>query len=211
MPRKLDLSGQRFSKLVALSTTGLKDHGTAIWRCVCDCGCYANVSTRNLRSGHTRSCGCLKGGLVQHGETVTKEFSAEYIVWQSMRHRVVWKNNSKDHERYQGRGISCCERWNSYENFLSDMGRRPSPKHSLDRIDNNGDYEPGNCRWATKKQQARNRRTNRVIEYNGIILCVAEWSEKLGLAQATINQRLTLGWSAERALTATVRRSKESA
>ena len=103
---------------------------------------------------------------------------------------------------YGGRGISVCDRWKTYDNFLADMGRRPSDKHSLDRIDNNGNYEPNNCRWATSVTQLRNRRANRMITFNGRTMCIAEWSEETGLSSAAITQRIDgLGWSIENALT----------
>src|SRR4029077_16821093 len=110
--------------------------------------------------------------------------------------------NQRNHKfpRYGGRGISVCRRWDKFENFLADMGRCPKGK-SLDRIDNNGNYEPGNCRWATRKQQARNTATNRLIEFDGKSYCAAEWSEKTGLSEHMIYQRIRLGWTAKRALT----------
>ena len=105
-------------------------------------------------------------------------------------------------KHYGGRGISVCERWSKYENFLDDMGRRPTPKHSIDRIDNNGNYEPSNCRWATSKTQLRNRRANRIIDFNGESFCIAEWAERTGTSSAVISQRIdNLGWSIEDALT----------
>lgn len=110
---------------------------------------------------------------------------------------------------YGGRGIKVCERWkgkNGFLNFLQDMGRRPSPKHSIDRIDNNGNYEPGNCRWATRIEQNRNRRDNRLVTFNGQTKCIAEWCDETGLPEKSVRARLwLLGWSVEDALTTPIR------
>ena len=107
---------------------------------------------------------------------------------------------------YGGRGIRVCERWLTFELFLADMGERPSAKHSLDRIDVDGDYEPGNCRWATQREQQRNRRNNHIVEYRGERACLAEWAERTGIRHHTILYRLRSGWSVDEALTRPVRR-----
>jgi hypothetical protein len=127
----------------------------------------------------------------------------EYHIWHNMRTRCTpgWR----EFHNYGGRGISVCERWaNSFEAFYEDMGPRPSENHSIDRIDNDGNYEPGNCRWATRKEQGRNTRFNVMIEYNGAIRCAAEWAEIFRLSTSNILSRLSLGWSIERALTTPV-------
>lgn len=125
----------------------------------------------------------------------TRDYTApEYAAWASMKSRC---SDSKvqcwDH--YGGRGIKVCDEWRTYEQFLADMGRRPSPKHSLERVDNDGDYAPGNCRWANRIEQARNKRSNRLLKHNGQVRCVAEWCELLGLKEGTVHARLSRGWS----------------
>jgi hypothetical protein len=158
--RPLNLLGQRFGRLVAYGKA--KDSkGWLTWQCQCDCGNVSLVKSGNLVN-NTRSCGCLKKEtdrdnlpLIKHGEASGR--SREYECWLSIRSRC-YNQKSKDYARYGGRGIRVCSRWQTFELFLGDMGRKPSPIHSIDRKDNDGNYEPGNCWWATPKQQANNRK-----------------------------------------------------
>lgn len=156
MSAPVDITGRRFERLVALSL-----HPTApvrLWVCKCDCGNEAFVSYAALDKGHKRSCGCLKIEKLRlvrlsHGQYKTSEYRA----WSSMKRRCVDVDHVSSH-RYVGRGISVCERWRlSFENFFADMGPKPGPKYTLDRINNDGIYEPGNCRWATWTMQQRNK------------------------------------------------------
>jgi hypothetical protein len=124
--------------------------------------------------------------------------SAEYRIWTGMKQRCTVPKYK--HRNYQGRGIVVCERWQSFANFLCDMGKRPSPKHSIDRIDSNKGYEPGNVRWATRIEQNRNMRTVRHLTHKGITLSVPEWAERLGISVATLRVRLHRGRNVERAL-----------
>lgn len=170
--------------------------------CKCDCGIIRTVLLNNLRSGTTKSCGCLRrGGYPTHGYARRQGKGPTYNTWMRMRNRCR-NPHCKDYEYYGGRGISVCERWNSFEAFLEDMGERPSASHSIDRIDHNGNYEPKNCRWATVKEQRRNMRSNILLEYNGETLCISEWADRIGMARGTLSARiLRLGWNAEKALT----------
>lgn len=173
-----DFSNKKFGRLLALRFSHkekIRDRWYRFWICLCDCGVETTVNVQSLAAGNTKSCGCLKDCRKRytHGDSGSKE----YFVY----HRMIVRCSSakdKSYARYGGRGISVCERWvNSYENFLADMGRAPSPKHSIDRKDNNGNYEPRNCRWATQKEQANNKRNNRWITFNGQTKTLAQWCD----------------------------------
>lgn len=168
--------------------------------CVCSCGTRFSTAIYRLVKGKTLSCGCLRVDKVKevftkHGLTNTPT----HIVWMSMRGRCFNPKN-RAFPSYGGRGISVCERWMVFENFLLDMGKRP-PGMSLDRIDNDSGYCPGNCRWTDRKTQARNRRSNRVITFNGTSATLAYWADKTGINQTTIRKRIRGGWPLSQALT----------
>lgn len=192
MSKLIDLSGQRFGRLVALDyeRAGRRTY----WRCMCDCGTEHRVETNNLRRGKSRSCGCLGAELSsERNSTHHRSGTQLYRVWASMKRRcnVPTCNSYPD---YGGRGISVCDRWaNSFEAFLADMGEAPTANHSIDRIDVNGNYEPGNCRWATNKQQSRNRRSNAVFSHDGRSATLTEWAEISGVPLITIRKRLQAG------------------
>lgn len=200
----LDLLGQRFGKLTITALLGKRQVGKERRDCCrvrCDCGQEFQAIIKALRSGNTRSCGCLrKDTLTRHGGTKGKKFTGAYGSWADMMKRCL-NPNAKQFLNYGGRGIGVCERWQCFDNFLADMGQRP-PDTSLDRINNEGNYEPGNCRWATRVQQNRNTRQNQYIEFNGERLCITEWAVRMGIGPGTVRYRIRQGWPTELALTA---------
>lgn len=208
-PVKPELNGQRFGRLLA----GHAERIGTYWyiHCICDCGKPKSVRKDHLESGKTSSCGCYKVEATKlsntkHGDCRRVQRKApEFIVWARMTQRCLNPNN-KAYPRYGGRGISVCQEWQeSYEAFLAHVGRRPSHLHSIERIDNDGNYEPGNVRWATKVEQCNNRRTNRFIDFKGKRQTFAQWGRELGISQTTIRVRIViLGWSVEKALTTPV-------
>lgn len=181
-------------------------------RCVV-CSAERVVLGYNLRNGHTRSCPCDDSNVkrriaTKHGESIAagnRKPSPEYQAWVSMRHRCETPSNRMFPE-YGGRGITVCQRWHTFENFLADMGRRPSPEHSIDRRDNNGNYEPSNCRWATRVVQMNNRRVTTMLTFDGVTLPLTEWARRAGVRVDSIRVRLKNGWSVERALTEPMQR-----
>ena len=211
MPQAIEsFVGQKFGQLVVRQTGGKNYRGRVMWLCRCDCGNAKEVLPYNLLSGNTKSCGCLmrEVHLVlhrTHGATARGSGARGlYNRWQAMLTRCRNPNVS-NYKNYGGRGISVCDRWMQFENFYADMGDPPDGA-SLDRIDNQGNYEPQNCRWSDRKEQNRNRRISHVIVHDGISLPISAWAEKLGVTRGLIRDRLRLGWSVERALTTPARK-----
>ena len=199
---KQDLTGRRFGRWTVIKYLGAEKN-KSVYLCRCDCGNEVKVRANNLLSGTSTSCGCvfrekLKGNT--WGRTHNISFSPTYQTWSGIKFRCE-NPNSGEYAAYGGRGITVCERWQKFENFLEDMGERPKGK-TIDRIDVNGNYEPSNCRWATPKEQARNRRSNTLITYNGETKTLAEWAEITGICSNTISNRIkNLGWNVGKALT----------
>lgn len=169
--------------------------GKGMWLCKCKCGIVKSVHAHSIRIGESTSCGCFRSELIRirkttHGLTNTPT----YHCWANMRQRCE-DSNCIPYKNYGGRGIKVCDRWLDFENFLADMGFKPSPMLSIERIDVNGNYEPGNCRWATKLEQANNRRTNVWVEKDGIRLTVAQWEKKLGFSKGLVKMRIRNGWT----------------
>lgn len=195
--RGIDLAGKRFGRLDVLSRAGSDKSGNAKWECRCDCGATRVVYSQSLRSGATLSCGCLNKEInsasAKHGMAGTREYKA----WAGMVQRCTNPKNAK-WPRYGGRGITVCERWLSFENFRADMGARPEGM-TIDRKNNGGNYEPGNCRWATQKQQGNNRGNNRHVVVGGRTMTVSEAARSAGLNLSTLRGRLRSGWPIERA------------
>lgn len=182
MPVRIDLVGCRFSRLYV---AGIHDRGVsgARWKCICDCGRMKIVYGTALRNGRTKSCGCINGvdGLWKHGRIS----SPEYRSWDGMIQRCT-NPNAKGYMEYGGRGIRVCDEWRDFRKFFSDMGERPSPFHSLDRINVNGNYEHGNCRWATIAMQRNNTRRNLVVCIAGRSDTLANWVRLLGVCEYSL-------------------------
>lgn len=204
MRKRVDMSGQQFGRLTAVEYSHYKRPKT-YWRCRCECGNEAIVSQGALKSGNTRSCGCLARDVnVTHGSSK----SPVYKVWQAMRDRCHNPNNAF-YPDYGGRGISVCARWQGFAAFQKDMGHRPKGA-TIERKDVNGDYAPNNCCWASPRTQGNNRRNNRRISMDGVTHTVAEWSRLTGIDKSCILYRLNSGWSVRNALTIPPSRGRNS-
>lgn len=194
---KLNLENQTFEKLKVISSAGLDKHGKTKWKCLCECGSEVYVAAGDLRSGNTKSCGCMKlSALKDYVETK----KANAFVSKHKRARSSWRwmiqrctnPENKDYPDYGGRGINVCHAWFVFENFLNDMGDPPDG-HTIDRIDTNGNYEPRNCRWSTPTEQARNTRKNVLVDFNGKKMTVAEAAGLSGIPAPTIYSRVSRG------------------
>lgn len=197
------LAGTRFGRLVVVRPAGRSTtRNAALFECRCDCGSVTIVLKTELTRGHTHSCGCLRlTEITTHGMTKTPE----YAIWRAMRARTT-NPERKGFKHYGGRGITVCERWQTFENFYADMGMRPSSKHSLDRVDNEKGYEPSNVRWATHKEQHRNTRANVWITYDGRTMLIADWAEEKGMKRNSLDSRINrLKWPIEKALNTPVK------
>lgn len=209
-----DLTGLRFGRLTVVKFSHKNEKRHYCWLCKCDCGNNIIVRGGSLNTGNTKSCGCLMREVnrnvcikrnTTHGGTHTKL----YDVWQSMRQRV---NDHKDkhYADYGGRGITICDEWRKYEAF-SKWAKENGYSNglSIDRIDNDGNYEPQNCRWTTNKEQANNKRNNRLIEYNGEVKTLQEWADLHNIIRTTLCTRLKYGWSIDRAFNEPVKSVKK--
>ena len=203
--------GARFQRLTTLGSEIKRDKKNRKtrkhWLCVCDCGEQVTVRDDHLKSGAIISCGCLHSEITaarstRHGHANRGKLTDEYNIWSNLLARCLNQDNER-FSSYGERGITVCDRWLDFSNFLADMGLRPSSAHSIDRKNNDGNYCPDNCRWATRKEQARNKRNNRMLTLNGKTQCMAAWVEELGLTYSATKARIRRGWSVERALTET--------
>jgi len=223
----MDLTGKTFGRLTVIGYAGRlqteKPQRRTMWLCRCQCGTEKAIYASSLVRGLTQSCGCLhrertSEAITTHG----KSGSDEHNSWGGMRVRCLHPSDEA-YVNYGARGITICAHWiTSFENFLADMGIKPTSKHTIERIDNNGNYScghcsqclangwPFNCRWATRKEQQNNRRGNRVLTFNGMSLTVAQWSEHLGFKVGVIFTRLRLGWSVEKSLTTPVNQHRNA-
>ena len=196
--KRLEIKGQKLWMLTAVEPKHKDKHDRVHWEFLCDCGEVKVSIPSDVRNGRVKSCGCLlkewaremgkankgKIGRQTHGKSKTREYAA----WLAMRDRC-YNSSLPGYKNHGGRGIKVCDKWNnSFEEFLKDMGEKPSKFHSMDRIDNDGNYEPGNCRWATRITQNRNTRSVVYVEYNGMNKCLSEWCNYFGIHTSSLTQ-----------------------
>jgi hypothetical protein len=215
--KTIDISNNRYGKLVAIERSK-NISGKTAWKCKCDCGNITYVSTSNLTCNRIKSCGCLKlEKLLERSTTHNQRHTHLYDVWKSIRQRC---NNPKNrgYHNYGGRGITICEEWDksfetfykwSYANGYSTENQKDEKlKLTIDRIDNNGNYEPSNCRWVDRKTQASNTRIAKFFTINGETKCFSEWCRIFGIHRATFDRRIKNGWSIEKAITTPIKKKK---
>lgn len=185
------ISGQKFGRLTAISINSRDRYRVVLWNVVCDCGIEFVASGGEIRRGGVTECkDCAKKRKIESVSTHKKSGTPEHRAWLSMKRRCENKN-SDHYDKYGGRGINVCEEWgNSFESFLRDMGLRPTDQHSLDRVDVNGNYCKENCRWATKEEQANNKRNNRIVEINGKKQTLSMAAREIGITESGLRARL---------------------
>jgi len=192
MPHIINLAGQKFGRLTVLEQ--IKNTKFTSWKCRCSCGNETVVTTNSLKNKKIQSCGCLRKEItIKRMTTHNMSRSPEYKAWQHMKDRC-YKPTDKSFKNYGGRGIEVCQEWrDSFLAFYNHIGKRPSSKHSIDRINNNGNYKPGNVRWANRKVQANNSRHNHLITIDGITQTITQWGKATNTSITVIRYRLSLG------------------
>lgn len=197
----IDLTGKKYGRLTVIERTQNKGKET-MWICLCDCGNKIVVQGNNLKSGHSKSCGCYNSEATanrnyKHGKRHTRL----YTIWSGMRRRCYEVTNPK-YKDYGGRGIVVCEEWkDDFNNFyLWSMSHGYKDNLTIDRIDVNGNYEPSNCRWATNKEQANNRRSNKLYSYKGKTQNISQWANEFKIPYHKLHERLKKGWNIDKAL-----------
>lgn len=200
MPKLVEMVGKKYNRLTVSQKYSTDNRGEVLWKCICDCGNEIVALGGNIRSGGTKSCGCLNNeriGDLRRSHNMAK--SRIFRIWTGIRKRC---NNCKDksYKHYGGRGINICKRWNIFLNFYNDMKDGYKDNLTIERINVNGNYEPINCIWATAKQQARNKRNNVLITFNGKSLTKSEWSDISGTGRDTIAWRIKKGWNTGEAI-----------
>lgn len=209
-PRFKDLTGKTFGLWSVISYAG-KRKTNPLWNCRCMCGVEKVVQGTNITSGKSSGCGCVQyEKLSQRNRTHGLSDHPLYPVWCEMKARC-YRLAHQQYKDWGGRGIRVCERWRgSFNDFLADMGERPSDDHQIERKNNDGDYEPGNCIWATRTEQMRNMRRNRIVTFNGREMTLTEAIKECGVPDGTVHGRLRIGWDVDRALTTPHRRRRNS-
>ena len=208
MGKFIDLTGQKFGRLVVIQLADKGGSGKIRYLCLCDCGNRIIVQAGNLKNYHTRSCGCFKTEiLTKHGHSTRTITSKTYRAWRHIFDRCT-NPNDKAYRNYGGRGITVCKRWRKFVNFLEDMGEAPEG-YQIDRIDNNGNYCKSNCRWVTPKTNSRNTRINRLITFDGKTQCLAAWAEETDINYNTLHGRFLRGWTIEKTLTTPVKKGRK--
>lgn len=212
----IDLTGQVFGRLTVIHDTRLpckgRKNGRRAWVCQCECGTILTRIHGEITSGNIRSCGCLEREMLILRNKKGRPIDApnftempEYGIWADIIKRCT-NPKSISFVNYGQRGIIVCDRWrNSFEHFLEDMGTRPSYQHQIERIDNHGNYEPSNCKWATRSEQSRNKRNNHWLTVGDETLCITDWANRLGTSAGVIRGRILLGWSPHKIVTEPVR------
>jgi len=214
MAKRKDLAGQKFGRLTVLYDTGERRHRQVVWRCRCDCGNELDIRSGDLVSAHTTSCGCYgRQRIVEvhtvHGMTRGEKIHPIYWVWHAMLQRCENPDN-KSYKNYGFRGIKVCDEWHKLIPFCDwALASGWQKGLQLDRINNDGNYEPGNCRWATSQENNRNRRCNRMITFAGKTQCIAAWADETGIGYLTLWVRINRCWPIERALTEPVKPRKK--
>lgn len=202
MSKVKNLIGKKFGLLTVESLAGRSELRQIVWNCKCSCGEKIMVFGNNMKNGHTQSCGCLRLNFgmskITHGHSRKGRVSKTYKTWKGMKERCQRVKN-KHFKYYGGRGIKVCPRWKKFQNFISDMGIAPIGMQ-IERKNNNGNYEPSNCKWVTQTEQANNKSTSVRISFNGLTLTAAQWSRRLGLNEKKIYSRAAKGWKPKKIL-----------
>ena len=201
--RAVDISGHSFGRLTAIRDSGRRSSGGVFWICLCECGGTVEALASSLRTGNTKSCGCLgRDGLLARNTKHGMAGKDVYLVWHAMISRCQ-RPNHKDYHNYGARGITVCDRWMDFSNFLSDMGEKPFKSATVERINNDLGYSPNNCKWASRVDQANNRRQNTIVRAFGHEKTIADWARDslCVVAKECLSKRLRRGWRPERAIT----------
>lgn len=204
---KIDMMGKKFNRLTVVEATDIKKDGKLHWKCKCDCGNEIIACGKLIRSGNTKSCGCLQKEKAKvHMSNYLKNNnpglkhglagSRIYMCWQNMTRRCI-NPKSEAYKYYGARGIKVCDKWKTFEGFYEDMKEGYKENLTIDRIDSNGNYQKSNCRWSTIAEQNDNRRSNHYIEFQGKSMTVKQWAEYLGVPRTRINSRLIRGMEIE--------------